>query len=265
MRPALRRPAAARTGLLKVPATITLGFWITKVLTTGMGEATSDYLAHAMPVFIAGAIGGIVFIIALALQFAVRRYITWIYWFAVAMVAVFGTMAADGLHYELGIPYLYSASFYLVVLAVILVAWYATERTLSIHSIFTWRREAFYWATVLATFALGTALGDLTAYTFGLGFLGGGILFLAVMALPVIGFLVLKLNDVAMFWFAYIATRPIGASFADLLGRPRAQGGIDLGDGLVSLCAAVVIVGCVAYLTWRERQTAVTPADALAE
>jgi len=155
---AARWVAPRRHPLTKVPE-ITAYFWITKVLTTGMGEATSDYLVHRFNPEIAVVVGFTAFVVAMALQFWVRRYNSWVYWLAVVMVAVFGTMAADVLHVGLGIPYAVSTAFYSVVLAVIFWLWYRSEGTLSIHSIYTRRREVFYWATVLATFALGTAAG----------------------------------------------------------------------------------------------------------
>ena len=186
---------------------------------------------------------------ALALQFWVRRYVTWIYWLAVVMVAVFGTMAADVLHVGLGIPYAVSTVFFLVVLAVIFMAWYMSEGTLSIHSIYSRRREVFYWATVLATFALGTAAGDLTAKTVGLGYLGSGVMFAVVIAIPAVAYRWLGLNAIVAFWFAYIVTRPLGASFADWLAWPPSAGGLGLGHGVVSLVATVIIIGLVAYMT----------------
>ena len=163
------------SGASKVPYRITAYFWIIKILTTAMGEALSDFLALRYGAVLAGVVGTLVFAVALVLQFRARRYRVWIYWFAVAMVAVWGTLAADGLHIKLGVPYALSSTFFAVCLAVVFVAWYATERTLSIHSITTPRRELFYWATVLATFALGTALGDFTATTLHLGFLASGV------------------------------------------------------------------------------------------
>ena len=183
---AARWVAAQRHPLTKVPE-VTAYFWITKVLTTGMGEATSDYLVHRFNPEIAVVVGFTAFVAAMALQFSVRRYNSWIYWLAVVMVAVFGTMAADVLHVGLGIPYAVSTAFFAVVLAVIFVLWYRSERTLSIHSIYTRRRELFYWATVLATFALGTAAGDLTAKVVGLGYLVSGVMFAVVIAEPVRG------------------------------------------------------------------------------
>ncbi len=233
--------------LSKVPQ-ITVFFWITKVLTTGMGEATSDYLAHRFGPVIAGTLGLTAFVAALAAQFRVRRYMAWVYWTAVVMVAVFGTMAADGLHVELGVPYAVSTPFFAVVLAAIFIVWYRTEKTLSIHSIYTRRREVFYWATVLATFALGTAAGDLTATTLHLGFLASGILFTVVIAVPAIGYWRFNLNPIVAFWFAYIVTRPLGASYADWLGVPRSLSGLNMGRGPVALGLTIVIVGFVAYL-----------------
>jgi uncharacterized membrane-anchored protein len=175
--------------------------------------------------------------------------VAWIYWAAVAMVAVFGTMAADGLHIELGIPYVVSTPFFAVVLTVIFIAWYATEKTLSIHSIYTRRREVFYWATVMATFALGTALGDLTAITVGLGFLSSGFMFVVVIAVPAVGYWRLGLNSVLAFWFAYIVTRPLGASFADWMWVPHSRDGLGLRRGPVSLILTIVIIGFVGYLS----------------
>jgi uncharacterized membrane-anchored protein len=223
-------------------------FWIVKVLTTGQGEATSDFLALRYGPVIAVALGGTGLTVALVLQFRAKRYIVWRYWLAVDMVSVFGTMAADGLHVELGVPYDVSTPFFAVALVVIFVAWYAAEKTLSIHSIYTWRREVFYWATVMATFALGTALGDLTATTFRLGYLASGVLFAAVIAIPAVAHWRLGMNSILAFWFAYVVTRPLGASFADWLGLSHSLGGLGLGRGVVSLYSTIVIVGFVAYL-----------------
>jgi uncharacterized membrane-anchored protein len=218
-------------------------------LTTALGESTSDFLVHQMDRFIAVALGGIGFAVALALQFFVRRYVPWIYWLAVAMVAVFGTMDADVLHIGLGIPYLVSTVFFAAALAIIFAIWYASEKTLSIHSIDTRRRELFYWATVVTTFALGTAAGDMTAITMGIGYFSSGVLFAVVFALPALAYWRLGLNAIVAFWCAYIVTRPLGASFADWLGRPPSLGGRGLGQGSVSLSLLLLIVGLVGYLT----------------
>lgn len=240
--------------LKKVPE-ITVYFWILKLLTTAMGESTSDYLVHQISPIIAVAIGGIGLAAALILQLAVRRYVAWIYWLAVVMVAIFGTMAADVLHIGLGIPYLVSSVFFAVTLAVIFIAWYASEKTLSIHSISTRRRELFYWATVIVTFALGTAAGDMTATTLGLGYFSSGILFAILIAIPVLGYFLLGLNEILAFWFAYIVTRPLGASFADWIGKPRSLGGLGVGNGHVSLILMIMIIGFVGYLTVTHRDS----------
>ena len=246
----------------KVPK-ITAFFWIIKILTTGMGEATSDFLAHKYNPVLAGAIGFTALVVALAIQFAVRRYSTWAYWFAVSMVAVFGTMAADGLHVELGVPYIVSTIFYAMVLAVIFIAWQKSEGTLSIHSVYTRRREAFYWVTVMATFAMGTALGDLTATTLGLGYLASGVMFIVLFLIPGIAYKLFHLNPVFAFWFAYIMTRPLGASFADWLGVPKSLGGLGLGRGVVALSSAALIVVLVAFvgLTHKDAQRNDTAAE----
>ena len=238
----------ALRGLRKVPE-VTVYFWIIKLLTTGMGETTSDYLVHRINPLIAVALGGIGLAGALALQFRARRYVAWIYWLAVVMVAIFGTMAADALHVGFDVPYVDSATFFASALAVIFVAWYACEKTLSIHSIDTRRRELFYWATVMATFALGTAAGDMTAFTLGLGFFSSGVLFAVVIAVPALAYRLLGLNAIVAFWFAYIVTRPLGASFADWMGRPPSLGGLGLGTGPVSVVLALVIIGFVGYLS----------------
>jgi uncharacterized membrane-anchored protein len=234
--------------LRKVPE-VTVYFWIIKLLTTAMGESTSDYLVHRFNPYLAVALGGIGLVVALVLQFAVRRYVAWIYWLAAAMVAVFGTMAADVLHIGLGVPYLVSAVFFSLALALIFAIWYVSEKTLSIHSISTPRRELFYWATVITTFALGTATGDLTAYTLHLGFFTSGVVFVALIALPALAYWFLRLNAIVAFWFAYIVTRPIGASFADWLGKPRAAGGLGVGAGQVSVALALLVIGFVGYLS----------------
>ncbi len=241
-------PSRIAQGARKVPE-VTLLFWIIKLLTTGMGETTSDYLVFHMNSYVAVALGAIGLVAAMMLQLAAKRYFAWIYWFAVVMVAIFGTMAADVVHIVLGVPYLISSIFFATALAVIFGVWYATEKTLSIHSIYTLRRELFYWSAIMATFALGTAVGDMTASTLQLGYFASGLLFAVLFALPALGYWLFKLNPIFAFWFAYIMTRPLGASFADWFGRPPQFGGMGLGTGLISLILAAIIVVLVAYLT----------------
>jgi uncharacterized membrane-anchored protein len=238
----------AQLSLRKVPE-ITVLFWATKLLTTAMGEAASDFLVFKINPYVAVTLGGIALAIALALQFSTRRYSAWVYWLAVSMVAVFGTMAADGLHIQLGVPYIASSILFAVVLAAVFAAWHKSEKTLSIHTINSRRREMFYWLTVLATFALGTATGDLTATTLGLGYFSAGLLFTGLIALPAIAYWLFNLNQVLAFWLAYILTRPLGASFADWMSKPRSIGGLGWGDGHVAVGLAILIVGCVIYMT----------------
>jgi len=244
---------AARGSASKVPEVIAL-FWIVKVLTTGMGEATSDYFVHRVGLGNTPALAvvalttGALLAISLVIQLAARSYVTWRYWLAVTLVGVFGTMAADGVHVQLGVPYIVSSAFFAVVLAVIFCLWYASERTLSIHSIRTRRRELFYWAVVIATFALGTATGDMTAVTLNLGYLLSGVMFAGLIALPAIGYRWFGLNEVFAFWFAYVLTRPLGASFADWLAVSPSRGGLGLGYGTVALTLGASIVGFVTYM-----------------
>jgi uncharacterized membrane-anchored protein len=232
---------------------VTALFWITKILTTGMGETTSDYLANTLGPAIAVVIGAVGLGLSLRMQFRARRYVPWIYWSAVVMVSVFGTMAADGIHVGLSVPYVASTAFFVVTLAVIFVLWYRREGTLSIHSIYTRRRETFYWSTVMTTFALGTAAGDMTARSLNLGYLPSGIMFAALFAVPALAYWLVGLNGIVAFWFAYIITRPLGASFADWMGVPAGRSGLGWGTGPVSLVLAVVIVALVGYLTVTHR------------
>jgi uncharacterized membrane-anchored protein len=238
-------PCARRT-LKKVPE-VTVFFWIIKLLTTALGESSADFLFHVSAPIVALSIGAMGLLVALLLQLTARRYIPWIYWFAVAMIAIFGTMAADVAHVGLGIAYQDSTLFFAAVLTVIFAVWYVSEKTLSVHSISTRRRELFYWGVVMATFALGTAAGDLTAKTLGWGYFPSTLLFLAVIAVPALGYWKMGWNEVLAFWFAYIVTRPLGASFADWLGKST-LGGLGLGDGWVSLVlalTAISFVGCL--------------------
>ena len=236
-----------RTALhAKVPE-IALVFWMLKLLSTGMGEAMSDFLgSHSIP--IAAAIGIFGFAGAIWLQLRRTRYEAVYYWFAVMMVAVFGTMAADGIHDGTGVSYTVTTPLFAAVTGVIFLLWYRKEGTLSIHSITTRRREQFYWAAVLATFALGTAAGDLTALSLGIGFFDSVILFGVIICIPALAWWRGKLNPIVAFWAAYVVTRPLGASFADWFSKPAQNSGLGLGDGLVSAVALVVFVALVAYV-----------------
>jgi uncharacterized membrane-anchored protein len=248
--PALdRAPTARLYSAAKVPE-ITVLFWVIKILTTGMGEAASDYLGNTN-LALAGVVGVGGLVLTMRWQLRTAGYHAAAYWSAVAMVAVFGTMAADLLHVVLGLSYLVTTPFYALALTVVLTWWYRSEGTLSIHSITTRRRELFYWATVLTSFALGTAAGDLTAATFGLGFLDSGYLFGAMILVPLVAWR-LGLNAVGAFWAAYILTRPLGASFADWFGKPPSLTGLDLGDGTVTWTTLAAIVVLVVWVGVRK-------------
>jgi uncharacterized membrane-anchored protein len=237
----LPEPVAA-----KVPE-ITLAFWVIKLLTTAGGEATSDYLALGSHVTGAAVETGLL-VIGLVWQFRVRRYTAAAYWFLAYAIAIFGTGASDTLHLTVGIPYAGTTLLWAVVLAGIFIAWYRSERTLSIHSIVTRRREAFYWATVFATFALGTALGDFTATTLGLGYLSSVVLFFVLIMIPAVAWRGFGLNPVIAFWSAYVVTRPLGASVADYVSKSPSISGLGFGDGRTALIAAIAVAIGVACL-----------------
>jgi uncharacterized membrane-anchored protein len=238
----VREPVAA-----KVPEIIAL-FWVIKILTTAGGEATSDYFKTLGNIRGGGAEVAL-FLIGLALQFATRRYRAFSYWFLAYAIAIFGTGVSDFLHLDVGIPYAGTTILWAVVLIAIFWVWHRSEGTLSIHSITTRRREVFYWATVFATFALGTALGDFTATALGLGYLASGILFSVIILIPALARWRLGLNGVAAFWFAYVVTRPLGASFADYISKGRNISGIGFGDGQTALVFTAAVVVLVSYLT----------------
>src|ERR1700761_4547988 len=244
------RPHAptAGTWMTKVPVIIAF-FWLTKVATTAMGETTSDAL-NGLPTGPAVAIPLMLILLVWALrrQFRTDRYEAWTYWTVVVMVAIFGTSAADALHVGLGVPYLVSTIFYAIVLAIVFAVWHRVEGPLSIHSIRTKRREAFYWATVLATFALGTACGDMTATTLHIGSRGSGFRFLGLILIPFLAHRYLGMNEVLAFWIAYVLTRPLGASFADWMAVEPHRGGLGLGAGGASAILVVVVVVCISYL-----------------
>ena len=242
----------------KVPS-IGVGFWSIKLLTTAMGEATSDFFVHRFAPPLVVVVAGLVFVASLWWQFTRPRYRTLPYWFAVVMVSVFGTMCADVAHVGLHIPYVVSTSVYAVALAAIFLTWHRVEGTLSIHSIVTARRELFYWATVTTTFALGTATGDLTATTAHLGYVSSGVMFTVLIVIPGLAFRYAAFNAVAAFWVSYVLTRPLGASYADWLGVSHARGGLAWGPGNVSLLFSGAIVVGVVALARSERRGEKSP------
>jgi uncharacterized membrane-anchored protein len=230
----------------KVPEIILL-FWVVKILTTAGGEVTSDYLKKY------GNFGGggtevALFVIALVLQFATRRYRAFAYWSLAYAIAIGGTGLSDFLHLDAHIPYAGTSILWAVILAALFWVWQRSEGTLSIHSITTQRREAFYWAVVFATFALGTALGDFTAISLDMGYLSSGIFFFAVILIPALAWWRLGLDNVAAFWMAYVVTRPLGASISDYISKPSSTTGIGFGNGRTAIVFAIAVLLVVSYL-----------------
>ena len=251
--------AAAPTDrhLNKVPE-VTLWFWVIKVLCTTVGESAADFLNVNLNFGLTGTsiVTGILLVVALALQFRADRYAPGRYWTTVALVSVFGTLVTDNLTDSMGVPLEASTVLFGVLLALTFLAWYSSERTLSIHSIVTPRREAFYWLAILFTFALGTATGDLMAEVLGLGYLVTGLIVASLIAVMAVGWRV-GLNPVLAFWFIYVLTRPLGASIGDYLSQPSDLGGLGLGATVTSLIFTAGIVVIVVYLS-------VTRADVIA-
>ncbi len=232
----------------KVPE-VTIYFWIIKVLCTTVGETAADYLNMSLNLGLTGTsvATGILLVIALAVQFAAGRYVPSRYWLAVTLVSVFGTLVTDNMS-DVGVPLETSTLVFGVLLAATFLAWYASERTLSIHSVLTRRREAFYWLAILFTFALGTATGDLMAEVLGLGYLLTGIIVASLIVAMAVGWR-LGLNAVLAFWFIYILTRPLGASIGDYLSQSASEGGLGLGPTTTSLIFVAGIIGIVTYLS----------------
>jgi uncharacterized membrane-anchored protein len=230
----------------KVPEVVLL-FWVVKILTTAGGEATSDYL-KTYGNFVGGGIEVAVIVVGLVLQFGTRRYRAFAYWSLAFAIAITGTGVSDFLHLDVHIPYAGTTLLWALILAAIFWLWHRSEGTLSIHSITTQRREGFYWATVFATFALGTALGDFTATSLNMGYLASGILFTVIILIPALARWQLGLNGIAAFWMSYVVTRPLGASFADYISKPHSLSGINFGDGPTAIVFAVAVFILVSYL-----------------
>jgi uncharacterized membrane-anchored protein len=243
----------ARTLLNKVPE-VTLFFWVIKVLATTVGETFADFLSG-----LGLGLGGttvvmtVIFLVALAAQFRARRYVPALYWLTVVLISVVGTLLTDNLTDSLGISLVVSTLVFAVALAATFAAWYAKERTLSIHTIVTGRREAFYWLAILFTFALGTAAGDLVGEKFGLGYWPTALLVAVLIAAVAVSHLVFRADAVLTFWIAYVLTRPLGASLGDGLSQDRVDGGLGLGTTVTSLVFLAVIVAVVSYLAVTKR------------
>ncbi|HEY1972727.1 MAG TPA: hypothetical protein VGH89_32595 [Pseudonocardia sp.] len=237
------------SSLNKVPE-ITIYFWVIKVLCTTVGESAADFLNINLNFGLTGTsvVTGLVLVVALIVQFRAPRYRPVPYWFAVALVSVFGTLVTDNLTDSAGVPLETSTLVFAVLLAATFTGWYRSEGTLSIHSIVTRRREAFYWLAILITFALGTATGDLMAEVLGLGYLVTGAIVAALIAITALAWR-LGAHSVLAFWIIYILTRPLGASIGDYLTQSPSQGGLGLGATTTSLIFVLGIVTIVTYLS----------------
>jgi uncharacterized membrane-anchored protein len=241
----------------KVPE-VTLSFWIIKIMATTVGETAADFLNTALHLglTLTSLLMAALLAAALVGQFRQRRYLPWIYWVAVVLISVVGTLITDNITDHLGVALQVTSTAFAAALAATFALWFAVEKTLSIHSIVTVRRECFYWAAILFTFALGTAAGDLVAETLQLGYLHSALAFGACITLVTIARLVFKLNAVFAFWAAYILTRPFGASFGDLLSQPAANGGLGLGALGTTALFLAVITGLIVHMTSGERRRA---------
>lgn len=248
MLPSNNQPAGP--GQNRVPD-VTLDFWLIKLMAVTMGETAADHLAVNLGLGLTATslIMTGVLVVALVLQFAQKRYVPWAYWLAVVLISVVGTLITDNLVDNFGVRLQTTTIAFSVVLAATFAVWYASERTLSIHTIFTTRREIFYWLAILFTFSLGTAAGDLVAESFDMGYLTTGLLFGGVIALIALAYYLLHLDAILAFWLAYILTRPLGASFGDLLSQPAEYGGLGLGTTFTSVIFLGCIVALVLYMT----------------
>lgn len=237
--------------LNRVPK-VTVDFWLIKLMAVTMGETAADYLNVNLGIGLTNTslIMTAVLIAALVLQFRQKRYVPWSYWLAVVLISVVGTLVTDNLVDNFGVPLIVTAVGFTIALAVTFAVWYASEQTLSIHSIRTIRREAWYWLAILFTFALGTAAGDLVAEKFGLGYLSTGILFGMIIASLSLGYFYLGLDAIFGFWLVYILTRPLGASFGDLLSQDHKFGGFGLGTIITSAVFLGAIILIVAYMSF---------------
>jgi uncharacterized membrane-anchored protein len=228
-----------------------MDFWFIKLMAVTMGETAADYLAGKMGLGLTGTslvMAGFLALVLVA-QFAQKRYVPWSYWLAVVLISIVGTLVTDNLVDNFGVKLQTTTIIFTVALAATFLFWYLKEKTLSIHSIFSNRREAFYWLAILFTFALGTASGDLVAEQFHLGYLSAGILFGLIIASLTVGYFFLGLDAILAFWLVYIFTRPLGASFGDLLSQPHEYGGFGLGTIITSAIFLGAIVAIVAYMT----------------
>jgi uncharacterized membrane-anchored protein len=246
--------------LNKVPE-VTIFFWIIKIMATTVGETAADFLNIDLNFGLTNTtiVMCVILLITLFFQFRLRKYVPGVYWFAVVLISIVGTLITDNLLDNFGVPLVTTTIIFALALIVIFIAWYASEKTLSIHSIYTTKREAFYWAAILFTFALGTAAGDLTAEGLSMGYWKSALMFAAIIGVVTIAYYVFKLNAVLAFWIAYILTRPLGASLGDYLSQPIENGGLGLGTVGTSAIFLITILCLVIYLTKTRRDEIPAP------
>jgi uncharacterized membrane-anchored protein len=243
-----------RTMLNRVPE-VTAAFWIIKVLATTVGETGADYLSVDLNLglSVTSYIMSAVLLLALFNQFRLRHYIPASYWIVVVLMSITGTLITDRLVEELGVSLVTTIVVFSIILAVVFALWYFNEKTLAMHSINTVKRELYYWAAILFTFALGTATGDYLAEALKLGYTQATLIFGVLIALIAISYYYLRLNGVLAFWLAYILTRPLGASAGDLLSQPVANGGFGLGTVGTSMLFLSIIVSLIIYISIRPK------------
>lgn len=231
---------------------VTVDFWLIKLMAVTVGETAADFLSTNLGLGLpmTSMIMSGLLVAALVLQFAQKRYVPWTYWLAVVLISVVGTLITDNLVDNLGVSLEVSTAIFSVALAVTFAVWFASEGTLSIHTIYTTRREAFYWLAILFTFALGTAAGDLAAEGLGLGYLQAGLAYGAVIGVIAAAYYASKMNGILAFWLAYILTRPMGASFGDFLSQPTSNGGLGFGTVITSLIFLGSIAAIILYMTF---------------
>lgn len=241
--------------LNKVPQ-ITLIFWIIKVLATTVGETAADFLSETLKLGLSGTsyVMGAILLIVLFIQFKCKRYIPAIFWLAVVLLSVVGTLISDNLVDNLGVSLLTTTILFGTALILVFIVWYFSEKSLSVDSINTTKRELFYWSAILFTFALGTSAGDLIAESSGFGYAYAALLFAGIIVLVFMAYKFLKLNAILSFWIAYILTRPLGASLGDLLSQPVKDGGLGLGTTVTSIVFLVIILILVIYLTIQQKK-----------
>ena len=250
--------------LNKVPE-VTIYFWLIKVLSTTVGETAADFLDTNLNLGLTttSLIMTALLVAAMIAQVRLDRYVAWAYWVTVVLVSIVGTLITDNLSDGYNVPLEVTTPVFAVLLALTFIAWFAAERTLSIHSIFTRRREGFYWTTILFTFALGTAAGDLLSEKLNLGYWVALGLFGAAIAVVIAVRFALRADAIASFWVAYVLTRPLGASLGDLLSQPKDAGGLGLGTTATSFLFLAAILALVTYLTVSKRDVSAEPAEDL--